>query len=108
MIELTKHEELVLLSIWKLKDNVYTVPIRKKIKEITGKELNYGSLCNTLYLLVKKGFVESQESEPESVKGGRRKVLYHLTSEGKEALKSAFEIQKRAWSGFNLKAPEKG
>lgn len=97
MYELTKNEELVLLSIWKLKDNAYGVTIRENFKKITGKTLNYGSLYNTLYLLVRRGLVESRESEPLSRQGGRRKVLYSLTREGDKALSNAQRVHKLAW-----------
>jgi hypothetical protein len=43
MYELTRNEELILLSIWKLKDNAYGVTIRDDFKTVTGKALNYGS-----------------------------------------------------------------
>ena len=98
MYDLTKNEELILLSIWKLKDNAYGVTIRENFKKITDRTLNYGSLYNTLYLLVKKGFILSQESQPLSKKGGRRKILYILTPDGKKALAEALEIQKKAWA----------
>jgi PadR family transcriptional regulator PadR len=97
MHELTKNEELILLCIWKLKCIAYGVTIRELFKKITGKALNYGSLYNTLYLLVRKKYVTSQESEPLSVKGGRRKILYSLTSAGEKALKKIQKIQKLAW-----------
>jgi DNA-binding PadR family transcriptional regulator len=97
MYELTKNEELILLSIWKLKDNAYGVTIRENFKQITGKTLNYGSLYNTLYLLVRRGLVESRESEPLSKQGGRRKVLYSMTREGEKALSNARRVQKLAW-----------
>ncbi len=97
MHELTKNEELILLCIWKLKDNAYGVTIRELFKKITGKVLNYGSLYNTLYLLVRKKCVTSRESKPLSVKGGRRKILYSLTSEGEKALKEVQKVQKLAW-----------
>lgn len=97
MVELTKNEELILVSIWKLKDNAYGVTIREHFKKITGKALNYGSLYNTLYLLVRRGFITSKESLPLAKKGGRRKILYSLTSAGKTALQEAQKIQKLAW-----------
>ncbi len=97
MHDLTKNEELILLSIWKLKDHAYGVTIRELFKNISGKILNYGSLYNTLYLLVRKKYVTSQESEPLSVKGGRRKILYSLTPTGKKALQEVQKIQKLAW-----------
>jgi len=97
MYELTKNEELVLLSIWKLKDNAYGVTIRENFKKITGKTLNYGSLYNTLYLLVRRRLVESRESEPLSKQGGRRKILYSMTREGEKALSNAQRVHKLAW-----------
>lgn len=107
MYELTKNEELILLSIWKLKDNAYGVTIREHFKKITGKILNYGSLYNTLYLLVRRGLVESRESEPLSKQGGRRKVLYSMTRDGKKALSNAQRIQKLAWGDVSDYAFEK-
>lgn len=100
MYELTKHEELILLSILKLSGNAYLVTLRMQIKEITGKSINFGSLCNTLSALIRKGYIKSKESDPIRRQGGRRKVLYSLTTEGKRALKQAYDIQQRAWEGL--------
>jgi PadR family transcriptional regulator PadR len=100
MYELTRREELILLSILRLSGNAYIVTLKKHIKEITGKSINYGSLCNTLSALIRKGYIKSRESDPLPRQGGRRKVLYFLTGEGKRALKQAYEIQKLAWEGL--------
>jgi DNA-binding PadR family transcriptional regulator len=100
MYVLTKHEELILLAILRLRENAYIVTLRRHIKEITGKSINYGSLCNTLSALIRKGYIKSRESEPLPRQGGRRKVLYTLTAEGKRALKQAYDIQQRAWEGL--------
>jgi len=97
MVELTRNEELILLSIWKLKEGAYGVTIRDNFRKITGKTLNYGSLYNTLYLLLRKGLVVSEESEPLSKKGGRRKILYSLTLEGKKVLGAIQKMHKIAW-----------
>jgi DNA-binding PadR family transcriptional regulator len=107
MHELTKNEELILLSIWKLRKNAYGVTIRENLKKITGKTLNYGSLYNTLYLLTRRGLVESRESEPLSKQGGRRKVLYSMTREGEKALSNAQKIHKLAWGDVSDYAFEK-
>ncbi len=101
MYDLTKHEELILISIWKLKNNAYGVTIKKDFVETTGKPLNYGSLCKTLYKLVQKGYINSNESTPVSQQGGRRKVMYYLTAEGKKALKHQYKIQLSAWESIS-------
>ncbi|MFO7979813.1 MAG: helix-turn-helix transcriptional regulator [Candidatus Aminicenantes bacterium] len=106
MYELTKHEELILLAVLKLKENAYIITIRRHIKDITGKSINYGSLCNTLSTLIRKKYIKSRESDPEPRQGGRRKVLYSLTAEGRRALKKAYEIQKLAWDGLEKSVME--
>jgi len=100
MYELTKREELILLSILKLGENAYLITMRSHIKKISGKSINHGSLCNSLAALIRKGYLNSKESIPLPVQGGRRKVLYTLTNDGKKALKQAYEIQKLAWDGL--------
>lgn len=100
MHDLTKNEEQILLSIWRLKDNAYGITIRKNIMELTNRKFHYGALYNMLYQLVKKGFIESKNSDPSSIKGGRSKVLYSLTADGKKALSHAQEIQKLTWEGI--------
>ena len=97
MAELTRNEEFILLSIWKLKGNAYGISIRADFRTVTGKALNYGSLYNTLSRLAQRGFVTTSESAPISRQGGRRKILYTLTSQGEKALAEAQRIQKMAW-----------
>jgi DNA-binding PadR family transcriptional regulator len=106
--DLGRNEELLLLSIWRLGENAYGVTLREAYREATGKELNFGSLYNTLYRLVRKGLARSRESGPESRKGGRRKILYAITPDGKRALHDALEARRRAWDGIpGLAAEEK-
>ena len=97
MALLSRNEEMILLSIWKLKDNAYGVTIRKSFIEMTRQTLHYGSLYNTLELLTRKGLITYRESLPESKKGGRRKKLYYLTPGGKKSLKKAQSVYRSAW-----------
>lgn len=97
MPDLSRNEELILLAIWKLGDNAYGVTIRENFKAVTGRALNYGSMYNTLYLLVRKGLIVSRESRPLSRQGGRRKILYTPTPDGLAALTQAQRMQRRAW-----------
>ncbi len=97
MAKLSKNEEFILLSIFKLKDNAYGVTIRRDFMETTNQTLHFGSLYNTLELLIRKGLVTCWESPPDSRRGGRRKKLYYLTPEGKKALKEAQIIYRSVW-----------
>lgn len=97
MVKLSRNEEFILLSIWRLKDNAYGVTIRRDFIEATNRTLHFGSLYNTLELLIRKGLVTCWESPPDSRRGGRRKKLYFLTSKGKKALKEAQSIYRAVW-----------
>ena len=97
MFRLSRNEEFILLSIWKLKDNAYGVTIRRDVMESTNKTLHFGSLYNTLELLIRKGLVTNWESPPDSRRGGRRKKLYYLTPQGKKALKEAQTVYRSVW-----------
>ena len=99
---------MILLAVWRLKDNAYGVTIRRSVMEMTRKKLHYGSLYNTLDLLIRKGLVTVNESSPESVRGGRRKKLYFLSRNGLQALKSAQEMYQSMWDDIPEFAFNKG
>jgi len=98
MILLSRSEEIVLLAIWRLKDNAYGVSLREMISEFTSHEWSFGSVYKPLKQLLHKGFVEKKSSEPRSERGGRTRFLYTLTPAGREALKTIRKIYKALWS----------
>jgi DNA-binding PadR family transcriptional regulator len=107
-MDLSKNEEILLLSIWHLKGEAYGVRIKAYIKEATGKDWNYGTLYCTLDQLVRKGMLDKKEGMPMPERGGRRKIYYTPTRAGLDALKKALEIQKSLWAGVTPMALEKG
>jgi len=94
---LTRAEELIVLAIWRLKENAYCVPIHLQVSEITGEKWSLGSIYMPLDRLVKKGYLDSHLSEATPERGGRHKRIYHLTREGMEALKKVRDVQDRMW-----------
>ncbi len=103
--EITLHEQIILLSIFRLRDNAYGVTLRENVMEITNKNIHYGTLYNTLNKLVKKRLVVITKGEPTSERGGRSKIFYGLSESGKTALQKAKELQNAIWNGiadFNL------
>ena len=101
MQELTKAEELVLLTIWKMTDNAYGVALKRKIKEETGKDIPYGTLYFLLDQLTVKEYVRKKVGEPTPERGGRGKTFYQITPEGKEALKEAMEMYQKVWGNVD-------
>jgi DNA-binding PadR family transcriptional regulator len=94
---LTRAEELILLAVWRLKDDAYCIPIHKQVFFITGEILSLGSVYMPLDRLVKKGYLESYLSEATPERGGRHKRIYRLTREGLKALQKIRSIQDRMW-----------
>ncbi len=100
MKKLTINEEIFLIAIWHLQNNAYGVQIRKRIQELTGEELAFGTLYNTLDYLVRKGYVNTRRGKPTAQRGGHNKVYYQTTHEGEQALKRARALRERLWKGI--------
>ncbi|MCP4725878.1 MAG: PadR family transcriptional regulator [bacterium] len=99
MKRLTITEEILLLTIWRLKDDAYGVTIRDRICEYYDSDVGFGTLYNNLDQLVKKGYVKAEKGEPSPVRGGKRKVYYSITKEGLQSLKNARELHNKLWDG---------
>ena len=102
MTELTKAEELVLLTIWRMGDSAYGVNIKRKIREKTEKDIPYGTLYFLLDQLTVKEFVFKIVGEPTPERGGRSKTFYKITPEGRDALKAACEMYQMIWGDLTL------
>ena len=100
MKKLTINEQIYLIAIFQLGSDAYGVQIRKKIIDLSGHSLMFGTLYNTLDALAKKGYVHSAAGEATSQRGGNNKVYYSLTPEGLAALQKARELQESLWAGM--------
>jgi DNA-binding PadR family transcriptional regulator len=97
---LTRVEELILLAVWRLKENAYSIPIHEQVSAITGETLSLGSIYMPLDRLVKKSFLDSYLSEATPERGGRHKRIYKITREGLKALQKIRSVQDRMWKGI--------
>ncbi len=104
---LSRQEEIVLLSIWKLKDNAYGVTIREHVSEITGRYWSIGAIYVPLDRLVEKGFIDPIQGEPTARRGGRSKRYYSITEDGMKALSEIKQVQDALWDGFPKLAGER-
>jgi PadR family transcriptional regulator PadR len=92
MAILAVKEEIILSALLMLDGNSHGAPLRKKVIELSKKEIVYGTLYNLLEVLIRKGYVTSQKSDPMPVRGGRSKAIYSITEEGKQALKETLSM----------------
>ena len=101
---LSRTEEFILLAVLFLKDEAYSVKIRKRLNEITGKTWSYGALFISLEQLVKKGYLLSSLTNPLPERGGRSKRIYSITPYGQKALTEIKRLEQIMWdaiSGIN-------
>lgn len=97
---LTRTEELLLLSVWRLQSEAYGLSVRRHLSALLDRNLSVGAVYIPLERMVRKGFLLTNESDPTDRRGGRRKRFYTLSSKGKEALLAVRAVQDSAWSGL--------
>ena len=97
MKELTPLEQMILGAIWSLDEYAYGVSIKKRVVELSGRNMMYGTLYNALSQLVRKELVSKSKGEPTPERGGRRKIYYRLTALGLQAFREAYEVQHSFW-----------
>lgn len=100
MKEISILEEMVLIAIFRLKNDAYGVTIRKKITDATQKDVIYGTLYNTLDQLVRKGHLKKIRGQPTKERGGRSKMFYSLTLSGINALQDSRDLHQKLWDGI--------
>jgi len=81
-----------------LKEQAYSVPIKRKVSEISGKKWSFGAVYVPLHRLEKKGLVQSHLSNPTQKRGGRSKRIYKITQAGLKSLAEVRELQKNMWA----------
>jgi PadR family transcriptional regulator PadR len=86
MVILALKEEIILSALLILEGSSHGASLRKKVIELSKKEIVYGTLYNLLEVLIRKGYVTSDKSDPRPIRGGRRKTIYQITNKGKTAL----------------------
>ena len=94
---LSRQEELMLLSIWKLDVNAYGVTIRESVTELTGKYWSIGAVYDVLDRLTRKGLVSTIVGDPVKARGGKSKRFYKITKSGFKALEEVRTLQQKAW-----------
>jgi PadR family transcriptional regulator PadR len=107
MKDLTLTEEMVLLAVWKLKDNAYGVTIRKQVSRSTNRIFPYGTLYSVLDKLTKSRFVTKRVSDPIAKRGGRSRNYYTITPDGISALKEAMRLKTSLWDEKTIQALSK-
>ena len=95
---LSRIEEIILLSIWRLGDRAYGMAIREEVIKATGKKWLLGAIYGPLGRLHKNGYVLTLMGEPTPERGGRSKVYYRVSREGIKALCEIKRVNSLVWN----------
>ncbi|MCR9252941.1 MAG: PadR family transcriptional regulator [bacterium] len=93
-------EEIALLIVASLFDNAYGVAIKAEIEQQANRKITISSVHNVLQRLQEKGFLESRFSEPTKERGGKRKLLFRVTTEGQNALENSKSLRQKLWDNI--------
>ena len=97
---LGEFELLVMLTILRLGEDAYGVPISREIEQRTGRSVTFGTVYATLERLQKKGFVRSNLGEATPERGGRAKRFFRVTSAGLRTVRETKRNLVRLWQGL--------
>ena len=95
-------QEIILIAVCRLGGTAHGVAIRDEVIGLSGREIVYGTLYNSLEYLIRKGFVRSVKGDPTPERGGKRKTLYSITPDGKNALMNTRSLHEKLWKGMPL------
>jgi DNA-binding PadR family transcriptional regulator len=105
---LTKLEELILLSVWRLGPNAYGTTIYRHIQTVTEKKLSLGGVYFPLDRLAKNGFLRIYNAAATGERRGLSRRHYQLTESGMAALNDINRVNEVMWAGFVDRAAAEG
>jgi PadR family transcriptional regulator PadR len=97
---LTKLEELILLSVWRLGENAYGTTVYKHIRQVTHKKISLGGVYFPLERLTNKGYFSSYIGEANEKRRGLSKRYYRVTDKGMKALDEIKQINEIMWEDY--------
>ena len=96
---ISRNEEIILLTILKLKGNAYGVSIRKQIYQDMGDKWSFASIYQPLDNLVRKKYIKRTKGDPTSKRGGKSKFYYEVTFDGLCNLQMLKKAHEQVWAG---------
>src|ERR1700722_10001449 len=85
-------ELMILLTILRLGDDVYGVPLSKELSLLRGRDVALGSVYAALYRLDLKGLIASTLGESTPERGGRAKRYFRVTKQGLRAVRETRRV----------------
>jgi len=93
-------ELMVLLTLIRLGEDAYGVPICHEIEKRSGREAALGSVYAALERLEAKGLVKSRLGDATAVRGGRAKRYFRITAQGVRDVRQTQRVLTDLWRGL--------
>jgi PadR family transcriptional regulator PadR len=94
---LGEFELMVLLTIIKLQDDAYGVPLTREMARMRQREVSIGSVYAALDRLEIKGLIASSLGESTPERGGRAKRYFHVTETGLRSVHATRSLLSKLW-----------
>jgi PadR family transcriptional regulator, regulatory protein PadR len=104
---LGEFELMVLLTIIRLGDDAYGVPLSRELAITRGRDVSVGSVYAALDRLEAKGFVTSQLGESTPERGGRAKRYFRVTEQGLRSAHATRSALSKLWKSLPSPAKER-
>ena len=89
---------MILLSILRIGDQAYGVPIAREIETTGGRSVVLGAVYAALDRLEQNGLISSSIGDPTPERGGRAKRFFEVTPAGIKAVRQTRRSLTRLWT----------
>lgn len=97
---LGEFEEVVLLIVAILNGDAYSVGIITEFDERLNRNVSLGAIQTVLKRLENKGLLKSEFGDSTNERGGKRKRLYEITTEGQKILDQTKAQRNSLWDAI--------
>ena len=97
---LTDFELMILLSVLRLGDDAYGVPIAREIETTGSRHVVLAAVYAALDRLETNGLVSSSIGDPTPERGGRAKRFFRVTPAGLRAVRQTQRALTSLWTGI--------
>lgn len=97
---LTDFELMVMLSVLRVRDDAYGVPVAREIEDTGGRPVTLAAVYLALDRLSQHGLVTWRLGDPTPERGGRAKKLFSVTPSGLRAVRRTQRAFMALWHGI--------
>ena len=94
---LGEFELVILLTVLRMGDEVYGVPLARELAQLRGGDVSIGSVYAALDRLELKGLITSRLGDPTAERGGRAKRYFQVSEQGLQSIRETRKMLTRLW-----------